>query len=199
MLLPLAFVYSIVSSASRLDKIYDTFLDKDDDISHGAQCYLRGKVPSTLLDREQGYKDDPGCTAIMTVLKSANGKSIPDVVISSVHMGYRLSLRKKLMHMLGGKLVLFKPVNMNSKYIILLVVPLSLCRKLFSHYHAGPSGGHMGKYKTLFRLRLRFLWPTMREEIKSWVKMCAHCIYITFGGQEQAKCISPDQLQCLYG
>ena len=99
----------------------------------------------------------------MTALKSANGKSIPDVVVSSVHMGYHLPLRKILMHILGGKLVLSKPVDMNSKYITLLVVPLLLRRKLFSHYHAGPSGGHMGEYKTLFRLRLRFFWPIMRE------------------------------------
>ena len=34
----------------------------------------------------------------------------------------------------------------------------------------------MGYYKTLFRLRLRFFWPTMREEIKEWVKRCAHCV-----------------------
>ena len=46
----LAFVHSIASSTSRLDRIYDTFLDKDDDVSHSAQCYLQGKVPSTLLD-----------------------------------------------------------------------------------------------------------------------------------------------------
>ena len=30
--------------------------------------------------------------------------------------------------------------------------------------------------KTLFRIRLRFFWPTMREEVKTWVKGCAHCI-----------------------
>ena len=65
---------------------------------------------------------------------------------------------------------------MQSKYITLLLVPLPLRRKLFSHYHAGPSGGHMGYYKTLFRLRLRFFWPSMREEIKEWVKRCAHCV-----------------------
>ena len=91
-------------------------------------------------------------------------------------MDFRQSLRKNLVHMLSGKLTLFKPVNMHSKYITLLGVPMLLYRKLFSYYYAGPSGGHMSKYKTLFRLRLRLFWPHMREEIKLWVKMCAHCI-----------------------
>ena len=34
----------------------------------------------------------------------------------------------------------------------------------------------MGEYKTLFRLRLRFFWPEMRDEVKTWVKRCAHCV-----------------------
>ena len=39
--LPLAFFHNITSPTSRLDRIYDIFLVKDDDISHGAQCYLQ--------------------------------------------------------------------------------------------------------------------------------------------------------------
>lgn len=70
--------------------------------------------------------------------------------------------------MLGDKLVLFKPVSMKSKYITLLVIPFSLRCKLFDHYHAGPTGGHMGEYKTLFRLRMRFVWPNLRSSIKLW-------------------------------
>jgi hypothetical protein len=35
---------------------------------------------------------------------------------------------------------------------------------------------HMKEFKTLHRLRLRFLWPKMRSDISSWVRMCPHCI-----------------------
>ena len=91
-------------------------------------------------------------------------------------MGYRCHLKNNLIQMLGDKLVFFKPVNMKSKYITLLIVPDTLRRILFSHYHAGPTGGHMGEYKTLFRLRTRFFWPNMRSDIKLWVQRCAHCI-----------------------
>ena len=91
-------------------------------------------------------------------------------------MGYRQHLKKNMIQIMGDELVLFKPINMASKYITLIITPISLRRSIFGHYHAGPTGGHMGKYKTLFRLRLRFFWPAMREEVKAWVKRYAHCI-----------------------
>ena len=34
----------------------------------------------------------------------------------------------------------------------------------------------MGEYKTLFRIRMRFWWPNIRNDIKSWVKSCAQCV-----------------------
>ena len=34
----------------------------------------------------------------------------------------------------------------------------------------------MGEYKTLFRIRMRFWWPNIRNNIKYWVKSCAQCV-----------------------
>jgi hypothetical protein len=34
----------------------------------------------------------------------------------------------------------------------------------------------MKEFKTLHRLRLRFLWPKMRGDISSWVRMWPHCV-----------------------
>ena len=34
----------------------------------------------------------------------------------------------------------------------------------------------MLEWKTMYRLKLRFFWPKMREEAKLWVKWCAHCV-----------------------
>ena len=41
--------------------------------------------------------------------------------------------------------------------------------------HATPDAGHMGEYKTLYRIRLRFFWPHMRADIKEWIQKCPHC------------------------
>ena len=89
------FIDSIASSESRLGKIYDNCLVKDDDEFHGAHCYFQEKVPSTHLDWEAGYENDAACTAIIATLKSACGKIIPDEIISSMHMGFRQPLWKQ--------------------------------------------------------------------------------------------------------
>ena len=79
-------------------------------------------------------------------------------------MEYRANLKASLIYKLHDKLVLYKPIFRNVKHIGLIIAPLSFRRIIFSHYDAGPRGGHMGEYKTLFRIRTRFY------------KMCAHCI-----------------------
>lgn len=78
--------------------------------------------------------------------------------------------------MVNKKLALFKPILANHRHVMLIVVPISLRRKLFSHYHTVPSSGHMGECKTLYRIRLRFFRPKLREDIKQWVKICSNCI-----------------------
>ena len=138
-------------------------------MNYGALCYLEGKSPTHTLNWKSGCNTYNDTKTRLGTLPVSGGKFLPDNVIMSVVISYRQHLRKTLIHIMGDKLVLFKPVNMQSKYITLLLVSQPLRRKFFSHYHTGPSGGHMGYYKTLFRLRLR-CWSTMREEIKEWVK-----------------------------
>ena len=42
--------------------------------------------------------------------------------------------------------------------------------------HATPVTSHMGGYKTLYRIKLRLLWPRLRSDVADWIKQCAHCI-----------------------
>ena len=140
----------VASSAPRLGILYDVHLSNDGNISYGTSCYLHGETSSVLLDWETGYSQDYNCITIINALKSSNGKAILDTIITSVKMGYRQYLRKNLVHMIGNKLTLFKPVNMKPKYITLIILPSTLRCNIFSHYHAGPSGGHMGEYKHYF-------------------------------------------------
>ena len=59
---------------------------------------------------------------------------------------------------------------------MLIVVPLSLRRDIFSAYHATPSAGHVGIYKTLHRINLRFFWPHSRKVVTDWCLKCPHCL-----------------------
>jgi hypothetical protein len=80
--------------------------------------------------------------------------------------------------MLHGKLVAMQPVSNRRQALALIVLPTSLRRHLFSAYHASPVAGHMKEFKTMHRLRLRFLWPKVRGD-SSWVRMCPHCVLVT--------------------
>ena len=77
--------------------------------------------------------------------------------------------------MLNNCLFFNKPVMMNSKYPALIVIPQIFRKQIFDHYHSGPTGRHMGEYKALYRMRSRFYWPKIRDDIKTWVQSCAHC------------------------
>ena len=77
--------------------------------------------------------------------------------------------------MVEGRLVFFEQVATTANQICRIVVPISLRRTIFSLLHASPAAGHMGEYKTLYRIRLRFFWPRMRSDIHQWIKECPHC------------------------
>ena len=49
---------------------------------------------------------------MFTALRLSRGKAILDSDIAAVAMGYRQHLRKNLIHIMGDKLAVFKPVNM---------------------------------------------------------------------------------------
>ena len=42
--------------------------------------------------------------------------------------------------------------------------------------HASPVAGHMGEYKTLYRIRLRLFWPRLCTYIKEWIQQYPNCI-----------------------
>lgn len=152
-----------------------------DDIAYGNsecsdnfQCYYIGHTP-TALDWTKAYDKDNSTNLIITHLKKSTTTTWPSQLLSDIDVEYRQRLLSNRIQLIHDKLVLYKPIFKDIKYVGLIIVPSDLRRKIFSHYHAGPSGGHMGEYKTLFRIRMRFFWPGIRRDIKFWVKSCAYC------------------------
>ena len=140
-----------------------------------SQCYFTTTPPETL-DWGKAYKEDVDTNLIMSKLTTIKEGKWDEESLSKINSAYKLPLRDGRIQIVNNKLVLFKPILANQRNIMLIIVPTPLRRKMFSHYHAGPSGGHMGEYKTLYRIRLRFFWPRLREDIKEWIRKCAHCI-----------------------
>ena len=157
--------------------IVDPFTYGGEDVhTNSVQCFMTKSSPvSTLLDWNAAYDNDLSTKLIVSVLKDRHEPNkIPENKFSSVNpAGYKTNLQAGRIQMLNEKLVLYQPVLMDTKIVSLItIVPESLRKKIFCHFHAGP---HMGEYKTLYRMHLRFFWPKMLSDIKEWSASCDHC------------------------
>eukprot|EP00731_Ephydatia_muelleri_P034012 Em0044g32a len=56
-----------------------------------------------------------------------------------------------------------------------LVVPRSWIGSVLQQLHSSPSGGHLGMFKTLEKVRSRFYWPGQRHDIEDWCRACELC------------------------
>ena len=54
-------------------------------------------------------------------------------------------------------------------------VPLTHVPDILTQMHECPSSGHLGINKTLARVRQRFYWPGIKNDICSWVSSCLVC------------------------
>ena len=56
------------------------------------------------------------------------------------------------------------------------VVPKGMRQLVYTAYHASPMAGHVGFFKTYWRIAARYYWPTMYDDIRRAVLECGHCI-----------------------
>ena len=175
--IPSKFRQHYMESTTICSSLLDPFIFSEDGHLISAQCFFTESNPTPTLKWDQAYQEDVETKTLLALVRqqSQSSASLSPKEIQQVNMCYREHLKNERIHLIEERLVLFKPVVMGARHISLIIVPNSLRKKLFSHYHAGPSGGHMGEYKTLFRMRSRFFWPKMRSDIKTWTRGCAHC------------------------
>jgi hypothetical protein len=57
----------------------------------------------------------------------------------------------------------------------LLVVPSAIRQSLIHDYHDLPTGGHLGRSKTLSRLQQRYYWKNMERSVRHYVRSCPFC------------------------
>ena len=56
-----------------------------------------------------------------------------------------------------------------------LVVPCPLRDEVLHELHAGALEGHLGKDKTLNKVKERFYWPGMQHDVRNWCRTCEAC------------------------
>ena len=120
----------------------------------------------TTMDRTAAYNKDPSTRAMLNTVSQRKHTPWSAQLLSTINSEYRTPLTNGSIQLIHNKLILLKPIFKDVKYVGLIIVPEDLRRVIFSHYHAGPSGGRMGEFKTLFRIRMRFFWPGIRKDIK---------------------------------
>ena len=86
--------------------------------------------------------------------------------ITKLAVTYRKTITHNLLCIINYRLVYLEPVTISTNHIYRIIVPLSLRHNISNAMYASPSAGHMGEYKTLYRLKLRFFWLRMRVDIK---------------------------------
>ncbi|KRX69615.1 Retrovirus-related Pol polyprotein from transposon [Trichinella sp. T6] len=55
------------------------------------------------------------------------------------------------------------------------VVPQILRQEILHGLHSGPEDDHLGKKKILWKVRQRFYWPDLREDVADWCRKCQEC------------------------
>jgi hypothetical protein len=163
--LPFATASTLVDSV--VDVLFRSLDCSDTDCMDTVSVLLQHATrPAAPLDWAAAYAGDPDTRLIFCVLMDSS--KWDQGLLNQVSSTYRPFLRDSHMSLMAGKLVALQPVSNRSQVLALIVIPVSLCRHVFSAYHASPVAGHMKEFKTLHRLRLRFLWPKMQSDISSW-------------------------------
>ena len=66
--------------------------------------------------------------------------------------------------------------SLNGRNIrIQTVLPRSRVKEVLEELHGGTSGGHLGVNKTIDRVRERFYWLHMRQDVEDWCRRCSSC------------------------
>ena len=96
--------------------------------------------------------------------------------ITKLAVACRKAIAHNLLCIIRCRLAYLESITVSTNHIGHTIVPLSLRRVIFNYLHASPASGHMGKYKSLYRLKYRFFLPRMRTNIKDWLKQCPYYI-----------------------
>ena len=107
-----------------------------------------------LFTVEEYYDADEDTSIIMQHL--LYHRPFEKVTLSSLLAQHRSAIANNKLGIIEGHLVFYERFLTTVKTIFRIVVPVSLRHNFISLLHASPAAGHMGEYKTLYRIKLQF-------------------------------------------
>ena len=92
--IPLCLASAAAKSNIRMNRVYDDLVYDNNEHFVGAQCFLQTLAPSSLFNWNVAYADDKDTRTIIKSLIISKSSIVPTTVITTVHKGYRDSLKK---------------------------------------------------------------------------------------------------------
>ena len=84
-----------------------------------------------------------------------------------------------------------------------LVLPTVIREQVMQMLHNHKCAGHLGQHKTLARVRMRFYWYKLKDDVNNWCKQCEVCakkkMPIPKGKAKLQQHIVGCPLDCLFG
>ena len=122
-------------------------------ISH---CFTLQPLP-TSNQWTRAYNNDPHTKVLIERLSISSPLDTPKIL--HLPAAYRTAIARNLLGILKSRLVYYEKIATVTNHIYRIVVPISLRRIIFNIMHTTPIAGHIGKYRTLYRIKLRFSGP----------------------------------------
>ncbi|CAC5394892.1 unnamed protein product [Mytilus coruscus] len=66
-------------------------------------------------------------------------------------------------------------VNNNESIRLQLLTPRVMRHEIMHQLHNARTAGHLGREKTLNRIKFRYYWPGMSDDVARWVQSCISC------------------------
>ena len=129
--------------------------------------FLYNKCRLLLIGKK--YYHDDRHTRVLIDRLSINSP-LDEHTILKLLVPYRSTIARNLLALLEDRFVYYDAVPTATNHMYCIVLPFSLRRTIFTLMHATPVTRHMGEYKTLHRIKLRFLWPRLRSNVAEWIK-----------------------------
>src|SRR6266481_289561 len=93
------------------------------------------------------------------------------------HLARKVILLREFYLMENGLLFHMQATKGGRKdnYYKQLVVPPDYQKEIMEAYHDDIFGGHLGLAKTLSKVRQKYYWQSMANDIKQWCDSCQNC------------------------
>jgi Integrase zinc binding domain len=135
--------------------------------------FTRSSAPHTLEDWKDESSKDPD---VAYLIERISGKKLVALAKLLAKEYYRVWAKNQLE---AKDDILYQweyPKMARLRQLRRRVVPIGLQQAIYTAYHATPLAGHVGFYKTYWRIAARYYWPSMYSDVPKAVLECGHCI-----------------------